>query len=354
MSAPFAIPETMRAAMTREPGRATIERMPVPAIEPGDVLVKTAVVGVCAGDTAGWYVARKVPAVLGHEPAGVVVATGDGVKDLRAGDRVFFHHHAPCMACEDCRRGNVTVCTTWRTSRLHPGALAEYVRVPRANVLDTFRLPDALAFEDAALIEPLACCVKAYERVALRAGESVLVIGLGAMGQMLVALARALGAGPIIAADFVASRRAKAVELGATAAVDPGAEDLREAVAAACGGRLADVVIVGPGDVRAMQMGLRATQPGGRWCSFWPTPEGVELPISPFDCYFRELTLHFAYSCGPSDTRGALAHLERGVLRARDIVTHRFSLDEVEQAFAITVAQGDSLKALVIVDPSLR
>lgn len=347
-----AIPKTMLAAVTREPGRAVLEERPVPALEAGDVLVKTATVGICAGDTAGWYVARKVPAVLGHEPSGTVVAVGAGVSRLAPGDRVFFHHHAPCFECRDCRAGRHTVCATWRSSRLDPGALAQYVRVPATNVADTLKLPDSVSFEDAALVEPLACCVKAYERVGLKPGESVVVIGLGSMGQLLVALARAMGAAAIVGADFIASRRIKALELGATAVVDPGSEDLEAAVRAACEGRLADVVIVGPGDVRAMQEGFRVTQPGGRWCSFWPTPEGVELPISPFDCYFRELTLHFAYSCGPTDTARALRLIEEGVIRASALVTHRFPLEDTEKAFEITRAQGDSLKAVVVVDPA--
>jgi L-iditol 2-dehydrogenase len=348
-TAGFEIPRTMRVAMTREPGKARIEEMQVPSLGPGDILVKTAVVGVCAGDTAEWYVARKVPAVLGHEPAGTIVAVGDDVPGLEPGDRVFFHHHAPCFECRDCRAGRHTVCPTWRTSRLDPGALAEYVRVPADNVGDTLRLPDSVSFEDAALVEPLACCVKAYRRVSLQPGESVLVIGLGSMGQLLVALAKALGAGPIIGADFIASRREKALALGCTSVVDPSASNLPDAVRAACDGRLADVVIVGPGDLRAMQAGLDATQPGGRWCSFWPTPEGVTFPISPFDCYFRELTLHFAYSCGPTETEAALEWMTRGLIHASDLVSHRFPLEDCERAFDITKAAGDSLKALVIV-----
>src|SRR5258706_16155055 len=98
----FDVPATMRAAVTREPGTARVEEVPVPALGDGDVLVKTAVVGVCAGDTAAWYVARKVPCVLGHEPAGTVVAVGRDVTRFREGDRVFLHHHAPCMSCRDC------------------------------------------------------------------------------------------------------------------------------------------------------------------------------------------------------------------------------------------------------------
>lgn len=349
----FDIPSTMRVAMTREPGRASIEEMPVPRLQPGDVLVKTAIVGVCAGDTADWYVARKVPAVLGHEPSGTIVAVGDDVSGLVPGDRVFFHHHAPCFECRDCAAGRHTLCATWRSSRLDPGALAEYVRVPGENVGDTLRLPDSVGFEDAALVEPLACCVKAYRRVQLEPGETVLVIGLGSMGQLLVALARGLGAGRVIGADFIASRRAKARDMGCSAVIDPAAGSPTDALRAANGGRLADVVIVGPGDVRAMTSGLEATQPGGRWCCFWPSPEGVTLPISPFDCYFREITLHFAYSCGPQDTETALDWIARGLVKAADIVTHRFPLEETEKAFDLTKAAGDSLKAMIVVDPAL-
>jgi L-iditol 2-dehydrogenase len=354
MTSSRGIPRTMRAAVTREPGQASIEEMPVPSIEPGDLLVRTACVGICAGDTAGWYVARKVPAVLGHEPAGTVVAVGEDVDGFAPGDRVFFHHHAPCFRCRDCEAGRPTLCATWRSSRLHPGALAEYVRVPRENVADTLVLPDGVAFEDAALIEPLACCVKAYDRVDLVAGEAVLVIGLGSMGQLLVALANERGASIVVGADFVASRREKALAMGASTVVDPSAESLPDALRAATGGRLADVVIVGPGDVRAMRAGLEATQPGGRWCCFWPTPLDVELPISPFDCYFRELTLHFAYSCGPNDTREALRLIEKGVVRASQLVTHRFPLADTQLAFDITRSAGDSIKTIVVVDPAAR
>jgi L-iditol 2-dehydrogenase len=352
MTLPSSVPKTMLAAVTREPGEARVEEMPVPALGPGDALVRTAVVGVCAGDTAPWYVAKKTPCVLGHEPAGTIVAVGPDVKGFLPGTRVFFHHHAPCFRCRHCLARNHTLCETWRRSKLDPGALAQYVRIPAENLGDTLALPEGMSFEDAALIEPLACCVKAYRRVDLRPGESVLVIGLGSIGQMLVQLARALGANPVIGADFVGYRRDRALQLGADAVIDPRATDLPERFREAAGGRLADVVIVGPGDVGAMRSGMLATAPGGRWCSFWPTPPGVELPVVAHDLYFNEITLHFSYSCGPGDTREALQWIARGVVRAKDLVTHRFPLERAGDAFGVTREAGDSIKALVVVDAS--
>lgn len=345
---PAGVPETMRAVVTRAPGDVVVEEMPVPAIGPGDLLVRPAVVGICAGDTAPWYVERKAPAVLGHEPAGTVVAVGEDVEGFAPGDRVFFHHHAPCMRCRDCQRGHYTLCPTWRSSHLDPGGLAELVRVPAPNLVDCLHLPEGMSFEAASLVEPLACCVKALRRLAIRPGESVVVIGLGAMGQMLAALARALGAAPIIGTDFVASRRDAALASGCDVALDAARADLADAVRAANQGRLADVVMVGPGDAGALRAGLELTGPGGRWCCFWPTPAGEELPINPHDLYFGEVTLHFSYSCGPDDTREALTWIHRGVVRPEHLITHRVPFEEASRAFDLTRRAAESLKAVIV------
>ncbi|MBX6378779.1 MAG: alcohol dehydrogenase catalytic domain-containing protein, partial [Clostridia bacterium] len=156
--------------------------------------------GLCSSDVLGWYVARKAPLVLGHEPAGVVAAVGKAVRGFRPGDRVFVHHHAPCFRCRTCRRGAYVHCPAWRRSRLDPGGMAEYFRVPGHNLADTLLLPDGLSFADGALVEPVACCVKALRRARLRPGDTVLVVGLGFMGQVLARLARAFGAGRVVGA----------------------------------------------------------------------------------------------------------------------------------------------------------
>lgn len=344
------LPATMRAALTRAPGRAEIVERPVPALHPGDLLVRTAVVGVCAGDTAEWYVSRKVPTVLGHEPAGTVAALGEGVEDFAVGDRVFFHHHAPCFSCASCLAGRHTLCPTWRSSSLDPGGLAEYVRVPAINVKDTLRLPDSVSFEDAALIEPLACCVKAMNRVGLRPGESVAVIGLGAMGLLTVQLARARAAGCIVGTDRVAYRLERARALGCDEAVTADDPEALEKAKAANGGRGFDVVYVGPGSTAAQEAGLALLAPGGRWCCFWPTPPQERLSISTHEHYFAEQSLHFSYSCGPTDTREALSFIRTGAVRASELITHRFAFEQTEEAFRLTREAGPSVKAVVLVD----
>src|SRR6185369_951741 len=167
------------------------------------------------GDIMGWYMQRKAPLVFGHEPTGDVVRVGAGVATVREGDRVFAHHHAPCGTCRMCRRGEYVHCKTWRKTNLAPGGMSEYFVVPAPNVAaDTLRLPDGLAYESGTLVEPLACVVKSLRRGGMRAGDTVVVIGAGIMGQLHVVLAACEGA-RVIVADRVPFRLSRARELGA-------------------------------------------------------------------------------------------------------------------------------------------
>src|SRR5206468_588840 len=125
-----------------------------------------------------------------------------GVETLAPGDRVFVHHHVPCMVCELCRRGATTSCARFRSTRLDPGGLAEYVRVPRAIVdADVLKLPDGLGWADATFVEPLACCVRSVRRGGVRPGDTVAVVGAGVTGLMHVQLARVWGAPRVVVVD---------------------------------------------------------------------------------------------------------------------------------------------------------
>ncbi len=347
---PSSLPRTMAAAVVHDFDDIRIEQLPVPAIGPRELLVRTGACGVCSGDVMDWYIRAKAPLVLGHEPAGTVAAVGGEVEGFSPGDRVFIHHHAPCFVCERCRGGLFTLCPTWKKSRLDPGGMAEYVRVPEVNLVDTLHLPEGVSLEDGTLVEPAACAVKGVRRAGVRPGETVLVTGLGVMGMLNLAVARAFGAARLIGADLNPWRRERALALGADAVVDPGARDLADAVRELTGGAMAQRVIVGPGTPRAMAEGIRACAPGGTVLFFTPTPPGAILEVEPHHLYFNEITLACSYSCGPHDTREALELIARGVIRAADLVTHRFPLSGAPEAFRITARGGESLKALVFFD----
>jgi L-iditol 2-dehydrogenase len=341
------IPTTMRAARLDENLEVGITEMAVPSVGPGEILVRTRACGICTGDIMGWYMKRKAPLVFGHEPAGEVAAVAPDVTDFRPGERVFVHHHAPCLACRLCERGEYVQCAAWRGGKLVPGGMAEYFAVPAGQVRgDTLRLPDAVSFADAALIEPLACTVKSVRRAGLRGGERVAVIGLGIMGQLHVVLARHAGASQVIGLDRVPFRLERARELGADAVINVDEGDPAEALAALTNGDLADAVIIGPGSLEAMQLGLRLAGRGATVVFFTASKPDDRLPIAPYDLYFREIRLVPSYSCGPNDTREALDLIARGIVRRPQVVTHEFPLERVVEAYQ-TAAMTSALKTIV-------
>ena len=208
-----------------------IEDIPVPPIGPRDALLKTKACGICSGDVMPWYIEKKAPLVLGHEPAGEIIKVGEEVTSLKPGDRVFTHHHAPCFTCRYCSRGDYVQCETWKSTRLEPGGISEYIVIPEINLEnDTLDLPENLSFEDGTLIEPTACVVKSLKRGKIKKGDIVLVIGLGIMGQLHILLSRKFGAEKIIGVDMVQFRLQKAMELGADSVIDVSRENLIDAL----------------------------------------------------------------------------------------------------------------------------
>ena len=326
-----------------------IEDIPVPEIGPRDALLKTKACGICSGDVMPWYIEKKAPVVLGHEPAGEIVATGKEVTTVKSGDRVFVHHHAPCLECRYCKRGDHVQCETWKNTRIIPGGVSEYILIPQTNLEnDTLNLPDKLNYEDGTLIEPTACVVKALKRANIRSGDTVLVIGLGIMGQLNILLARKYDAGKIIAADMVPFRLEKAKESGTDEVIDVSKSNLIETLKDLTSGEMADIVIVGPNSVEAMKQGIDCTGAGGKVLFFTPAKPDEQLTINPNELYFKDTNIITSYSCGPNDTADALEFIQNGIVRAERLVTHRFPIEKTAEAFRLTSEAKDSLKSVIV------
>jgi len=321
----------MRVARLHSWGDVRIEEMPIPMPGEGEIVVRIDACGLCGSDALPWYAQKKAPVVLGHEPVGTIVCTGNGVTGLHEGDRVFVHHHAPCMQCAECARRLWSNCATWKRTRLDPGGFAEYACVPAPNVAhDVLCLPDALDDETATFIEPIACCLRALDKARLSADDSVLVVGLGAMGLLLGQLAR-LTTPDVRGTDLLASRAAFAERFG---------------IAASTQGRGADVVIVTPGSPAAIQAGIAAAAPGARLVCFTPLDPKEPLSLDQSALYFREIELLQSYSCGPDETRRSLALLAEGAVATAPLVTHRAGLEGVQDA--LERAHGaDGIKTVI-------
>jgi L-iditol 2-dehydrogenase len=341
----------MKAAKLYSFNDIRIEDMPVPEVGPRDALVKTKACGICSGDVMRWYIEKKAPLVIGHEPCGEIVEVGRNVTSFSPGDRVFVHHHAPCFGCRHCRRGDYVQCDTWKSSNIIPGGISEYILIPQTNLEnDTLNLPDTLSYEDGTFVEPTACVVKGLKRVRIRRGDTVLVIGLGIMGHLNITLARKYGAGSIIGADVVPFRLQKAKESGCDEVIDVSKDNLIDALRFLTHGKMADVVIVGPNSVDAMAQGISAVSPGGSVLFFTPAKPGELLTIDPNELYFKDISLITSYSCGPSDTADALEIIEEGTVRAENLVTHRFPIENSAEAFRLTAEAKDSLKIVIAME----
>ncbi|MDI1472493.1 MAG: zinc-dependent dehydrogenase [Thermodesulfovibrio sp.] len=341
----------MKVAKLYKFNNIRIEEIPVPQIGKRDALVKVKVCGICSGDVMPWYIEKKAPLVLGHEISGEIIKIGDEIKEkinLKEGDRVSVHHHAPCMECFYCQRGDHVQCQTWKESKIFPGGIAEYILLPEVILKnDTLKLPDNVSFEEGAMVEPVACVVKSLKRANIKKGDTILVIGLGVMGQIHVMLAKEFGAGKVIGADMVDFRLKKALESGADFVIDVSKENILEKLKEYTKGVMAHSVIVGPGDVKIIEKSLSLLSKGGTLLIFTPTPPEQILSLSVNEIYFNDITITTSYSCGPDDTKKALEFISNGKINFNILITHRFKIEETAKAYEITAKAQNSLKCII-------
>jgi L-iditol 2-dehydrogenase len=340
----------MRVAMYYNNLDVRLEEMPTPQIGPGEVLMRVEAGGICGTDLLEWYRLHKAPLVLGHEVAGVITAIGEGVEHYKGGDRICAAHHVPCNICQYCLSGHHTVCDTLRQTNFDPGGFAEYIRLPRINVEQgIFPLPDNISFEAATFVEPLACVLRGQRLARLQPGQTVLVIGSGVAGLLHMQLARDSGAGHIIATDVVDYRLNAARKFGADVTVQA-KEYSKASLRQAADGRLADLVIICSGAASAISQALESVERGGTVLFFAPTQPGVRISISVNDLFWRnEITLTSSYGGSPADYATALALIQAGKIRVREIITHRLGLAETNLGFKLVAQAHDSLK--VIIEP---
>jgi L-iditol 2-dehydrogenase len=340
----------MRVARWYNNRDVRVEEMPVPQIGPGEMLVRVVASGICGSDVMEWYRLDRAPLVLGHEIAGEVVEVGEGIGQYKVGDRVTVAHHVPCNTCQYCLSGHPTVCDTLRRTNFDPGGFAEYVRLPAINVdRGVFLLPDEVSFEEATFVEPLACVLRGQRRAHLEPGHTVLVMGSGISGLLHIKLARALGAGRIVAADINSYRLEAAERFGAGMAIN--ADDYSpDRLRKANGGYLADLVIVCTGAETALNQALLSVERGGTILFFAPTTPGITVPVSINELFWRtDITLTTSYAGSPADYAAALSLIQARRVPVSEMITHRLSLEETGLGFQLVAEAQDSLK--VIIEP---
>jgi L-iditol 2-dehydrogenase len=227
----------MKALLLTAPSTLAIVDFPTPAIADDEVLVRIHACGICGSDFHGWDGSsgrRQAPLIMGHEASGEIVATGPRVEKWHAGDRVTFDSTIYCGVCHFCRQGQINLCENRRVVGVSPteykqhGAFAEFVAVP-SRIL--YRLPDTLPFDQAAMIEPVSIAVHAVQRITIAATDTVVVVGSGMIGLLIVQALRWAGAKRIVAVDLAENRLTLARRLGATHTFNPSTSDVAAEVA---------------------------------------------------------------------------------------------------------------------------
>jgi L-iditol 2-dehydrogenase len=328
---------------------ASLVEGPTPRLAEGDLLVAMKACGLCGTDVEklhGEYTAAMP--VLGHEAVGVVASVEGEAGGFKEGDRVFPHHHVPCHNCYFCQHGNETMCKEYRASNLDPGGFSDFFRVPSWNVAGggVLRIPLSLGFEEASLIEPTACCIRALERCRVEGDETVLVVGAGPLGMTHALLLISMKA-RVCVSDVSGQRLEFAHRAGIELALDATKEDVPAAVKAFAAGRGADLAIVASGSPKAIVQALKSVRRGGRVCLFGVPFKGSILDYDVSDLFNSEISVITSYAATDVETRKALGMMAERRVNLGSLISHRFSLAELDKAVQVA-ERGEGMKTVIV------
>lgn len=329
-------------------GTFEVREEPIPTPGAEDVLVKVAACGVCGTDVHIFHGDKGSaevlpPVVLGHEFAGTVISVGKKVRGVKPGDHVTIDPNIYCGKCHYCRIGKKQLCENLYAIGVNRnGGFAEYCIAPETQC---YQLNPDVTLDYGAMSEPLACCLHGIDLANIRTGDTVCVLGGGAIGLIMVQLAKLAGASRVILSEPVEMRRKIGLELGADVAVDPIHENLKERITEYLGFEGVDLVIECVGNVTAAQQALEITKRGTTVLLFSVPKADTSVQLSLDDVFHKELRI--IGSIINPDTHGrAAALINSGRIRLDVIQTHAFPVDQVKEA--ILMQQSDeSLKVLV-------
>lgn len=325
----------MKVAAFYNKEQINYEDRQIPPIGEEEVLVRMEFCGLCGTDIHK-VIDEMVPpeTVLGHEVSGKIVKVGAKIKDYKVGDRVFVAHHVPCFTCHYCKRGSYSLCAQFKQTNLDPGGFSEYIRVPALHVKHTMGLlPDGMSYEEGALVEPIACCLHGFELIDTHPGDTILIMGAGQIGLLQVQIAKALLAFKIIVSDINPYRLDKSLEFGADEAINSQNENVVKKVLELTNGQGADVIIISASIQSLLPEAMECVARGGTVLVFAPLKDtDVAIPAARF--FNDEIKVIGSYSSNPYNYEKAINMLRNKIFRVEDMITHRFSLSELDKAIA--------------------
>jgi L-iditol 2-dehydrogenase len=329
------VPKTMKAAVMHSTREISIETLPVPEIAHDEVLIKVMAVGICGSDLhyythgrIGNYKVEK-PFILGHECSGEVAAVGSSVNRFNVGDRVAVEPGVTCGQCEACKEGRYNLCPDVQFLATPPvdGAFVQYIKIRQDFV---FSIPDSLSFEDAALIEPFSVGIHAAMRTNLQPGSTIAIMGMGPVGLMAVAAAKAFGAGTIIVTDLEPLRLEAAKKLGATHVINIREQDPLNEIKTITNGRGVDVAWETAGNPAALQSALTSLRRGGK-LAIVGLPAQNEIPLNVPFIADNEIDIYGIFRYANTYPKG-IQFLASGIVDTKHLVTDKFTLEDAREA----------------------
>lgn len=330
--------------------KVTLVESELPKVNEDEMLVRMQSCGICGSDLEkvyGNYGMRSLR--VGHEPAGVVIKVGKNLKKFQVGDRVFVHHHVSCYSCRYCLQGNYTMCNNYQTSNIEPCGLSEEFIVPKWNIEHggVLELPESISYDEAALIEPFACCIRGLNKISIKHGDNVAILGAGPTGVMHTLLARLWGANNIVVSD-VNEFRLKFVEKYGVTAVNLNLEKLDDVINNNTESLGVDVTILATGSMKAFESSLRITRRGGKILLFGVPSVGSNCDLDLNSLYSNEQIIIPSYGASEIETNQALSLMSDKSIDLLPLVTHRFQLRESDNAFKCAHEAVDAMKVLVV------
>ena len=340
----------MKTAFVKESSVISVDEVSSPVLEKGDILVQMQACGICGSDLEKVFGQYGQPSMrLGHEPSGIILDVGSDVTEFKKGDRVFTHHHVPCYDCHFCKHGNETMCKKYYETNLSPCGLSEQYVVPAWNVSHggVLKISDSLSFEEAAMIEPLACCVRAWKKYPYQEGDSVAIFGVGPTGMMHVMLSHSKNFSKIFCFDVNDFRLDFAKKFNITDSINSADENRKENILAATDGRGVDVAIVATSSLKALEDAIDMVRKGGAVMMFGVPSKGASLNMDMSKIYSKEITLVTSYAASDADTKEALELIESSQVDVKQLITHTYTITETQKAFDHARSGENAMKIII-------
>ncbi len=340
----------MKTASVKKSSIISVDETEKPILEDGSISVQMHACGICGSDLEKVFGQYGQPSMrLGHEPAGVVLDVSSGVTEFKKGDRVFTHHHVPCYDCHLCNHNNETMCPKYYETNLSPCGLSEEYVVPAWNVSHggVLKISDSLSFEEAAMIEPLACCVRAWGKFSYHEGDSAAIFGVGPTGMMHVMLAQAKKFSKIFCFDINNFRLDFAKKFNITESINSTDESRKQKILDQTDGMGVDVAIVATSSLKALEDAIDMVRKGGSIMMFGVPSKGASLDLDMSKIYSKEITLVTSYAASDKDTKNALELIESSQIDVKQLITHTYPITDTQKAFDHARTGDNAMKIII-------